>query len=438
MIQPESILCDSDSCVSCHTRCHRQQRQPAGRDDALALLFSHADFTLEAEHIPVRLALHRVTAQDIFANFSLPAAATSQHDGVAVCRAAAEKKLASGSNRLEKGEFLHCAMGTALPPPFDTVIPLERIRLEGECAVFSALPGQSGGTHAAGSSVRAGERIVPANHRLTPASLSFLRLAGVEEIPVWTKPRAVLFPIGGDLVAPGTVPGPGQYIESDSLLLSAILEECGGTCTVSEILPDSTQAICAALEERAGSCELMVLIGGAGTGGPEFGDCAVQAVQRMGRLLVQGTGFGPGGKPQFLGAIGGRPVVGIPGPPHAALTQAEQYLPAVMERFLGCPCYEREELTARLSDAFQSGARAGYHPHVLLRWEKGECVAYPVTMGDTADCFVNATAILMQDRDVAPGGTVPVRLVCGSRTARLPGGSPSGAPDSGHTVNYKK
>ena len=33
------------------------------------------------------------------------------------------------------GEFLRCAMGEALPPPFDTVVPAERADLRDGCAM---------------------------------------------------------------------------------------------------------------------------------------------------------------------------------------------------------------------------------------------------------------------------------------------------------------
>ncbi len=76
--------------------------------------------------------------------------------------------------------------------------------------------------------------------------------------------------------------------------------------------------------------------------------------------------------------------------PHAGLTQSEQYLPAIIERMLHCPCYERQELKARLQTGYKRSTRAGYHPHVLPEWKDDSYEIVPVRMGDTVNCFVNA------------------------------------------------
>lgn len=123
----------------------------------------------------------------------------------------------------------------------------------------------------------------------------------------------------------------------------------------------------------------------------------------------------------LLGEIQGKCVVGIPAPPHAALTQSEQYLPAIMERFLQCPCYERQEVKARLHSDYQSGIRSGYHPHVGLSWTEEGYEIVPIQMGDTVDCFVNATGILMEEAEnrlMKKGEPARVQLLWGERTVR--------------------
>lgn len=420
--QEESILCTSATCVGCSTRCHRQQKDPLSRDEALALLFAQVAFEPAQEFVPLKEALGRITAEPTYAAFSVPEADTAQLDGIMVNWAQTRQILATGSRVLAESQFRLRSMGSVVEAPFDTVIPLERVRhLAVGKVEITALPPQGQGVRGEGSSIREGERIVPADHRLTPANLAILRFAGVENVPVWQKPKAAIIPVGDDLVGPGCRPGPGQSVEADSILLEGIIRECGGEAWTEPIAGDSEELIYQAILQVIDRCDLLILIGGLGRNGARYEDYTTQAIAELGRVLVQGMGFGPGGKAMLLGEIQGKCVVGVPAPPHAALTQAEQYLPAIMERFLHYPCYERQEVKASLHMDYQSGTRAGYHPHVGLNWTGEGYEIVPIRMGDTVDCFVNATGILMeeaQDRLLKKGEPATVQLLCGERVIR--------------------
>ncbi|EHQ90483.1 molybdopterin molybdotransferase MoeA [Desulfosporosinus youngiae] len=420
--QQDKIICSSATCTGCATRCHRQQKAPLSRDEALTILFERVRFDLAKEFVPLSQALGRVTAEPTYAAFSVPPADTAQHDGIMVNWEEVKELLAGGCRVLSENQFRLRVMGSVLEEPFDTVIPLEQVsHLADGRAEIRALPYQGQGIGRAGASIREGERVVPANYRLTPANLAILRFAGVERVPVWKKPKAAVIPVGGDLVGPGCRPGPGQVVEADSILVEGILRECGGEAWTEPVAGDSEELICQAILRALPHCDFLILIGGLGRSGAKYGDYTAQAVEKLGRILAQGMGFGPGGKAMLLGEIQEKCVVGIPAPPHAALTQSEQYLPAIMERFLHCPCYERPEIKARLHTDYQSGVRSGYHPHVALSWTEEGYEIVPVRMGDTVDCFVNATGILIEeaeDRLMKKGEPATVQLLWGEKTVR--------------------
>lgn len=410
-------FCPSDSCLRCPARCHRKTPDPVPAEEALQRLFRGASFALGEEEIPLPTALGRVTARDTFAAISMPATAGSQHDGVAVSHDAVAEKLRRGEPLLEPGEYLLRGMHQVVEPPYDTVIPAEKLRFHGDQVEVLSLPGRGGGVLGAGSNFRKGDRMVPAGFRLTPASLAILRYAGVETVPVRKKPRAVILPTGADALPPGSRPGPGQFIEANSLLVRCMVEQLGGTASVLPTAADDPDEVCRAV--AAAEYDILFLIGGAGRGGARYGDCAVQAVKRVGHLLVQGTDIGPGGKPHFFAEIGGRPVVGVPGPLHASVTQAERFLRPIMERFLQVPCDERLTVWPELSDEFTRPIRPGYRPHVRVEWHgDGRLTVHPIRMGDTSDCFVRANAVLAAERDSTPGEPVRCILTCDPGTAR--------------------
>lgn len=412
------------SCKTCLERCHRQQQNPPSVKRAMQILRENTVTKVVPEIIPLKVALNRVTAETTFARLNVPSADRSMHDGIAVHGDILSRCTAHGRSVLEPEEFFILGMGDCLPAGFDTVIPYELLEFAADGRVrVMTLPCRGEGISKAGTSLRSGEQMVPANHRLTPSCLSILRLAGVEQVKVWRKPRAAIIPIGSDLCPPGTTAlKPGQSIEADSILIEAIIAECGGESWTTPIVADDTALLGEAVRTSVESCDFIVLVGGVGRGGGQYGDHTRDAVELLGRVFVHGVDFRPGGKNVLFGEIGGKCVVGIPGPPHAAQTQAEEHIPAVMELFLQCPCYERPEIYARADADFLNKENDGYHPHVGLHWDGSEYEIFPIKRGDTVDTFINATGILMPDeskRFYQKGEKIKVRLTYGERTVRM-------------------
>lgn len=417
-----SVFCESSTCTKCPVKCHRQPTiAPTPKEDALRMLFENSIFTRKTEWIPLSESLGRVTAEDIFAALNVPNMAESVSDGVAVNHDFAEARLLTGNHHFDTGEYQKVGMGMPLAFDADTVIPVEQVMFSDAGIDIRLLPPKGNGVNQPGHNVKRGQKLLPANHRLAPANLGILRYSGVEKIPVLKKPVAAIIAVGNELIEAGNEPGPGQKIESDSIMMEAIVAACGGDSCVYSIVPDHEEMIGQALLKAADEWDWTIIIGGAGEGGANFGDYVTQAVQATGRLLVKCTSAGPGGKPQFMAVVRDKPVLGIPGPMHAAITQAEIYIPAVMAHFLGVLCYEREELMARIAKDASRSAKPGHHPHVLVKWTGSEYEMSFINMGDNPDCFAYANAILVPDNHAEPGELVKVRLVYGERSQRIKG-----------------
>ena len=74
-----------------------------------------------------------------------------------------------------------------------------------------------------------------------------------------------------------------------------------------------------AIERALPDSDLLVVIGGVGKGEKRFNDYSLQAIRNIGTIVTHGLACGPGGSPTLVAVIGGTPVLGIPGPPHAML-----------------------------------------------------------------------------------------------------------------------
>ena len=416
----KDINCPSNNCLSCPLRCHRKQTNPVHCEEALDILFESCSFDLGTEEISVSEALGRVTAKTYYAEFSHPAADGAHHDGIAVNHDYVEKKVLNGDTELVSGEYTFIGMNDPLPDGADTVIPAERIETVSGKVRLDALPGKGGGILKKGNCFKKGDIIVPEGHKLNPGNLCILRYSGNEVISVKKKPHAVIIPTGKFTVQPGSIPEIGEFIEADSLLIEAVVKMCGGSAHTLQPVNEDIETLCSVIENIQGTYDILFLIGGAGTWKERYHDYAVSAVEKLGNILVQGTDIGPGGKTHFFGNIGGKCVFGVPGPPHAAVTQVEYYIPKIMERFLGVPCGYQQEIYAVPSDDFSRRINPGYNPHVLLRWEDNNDIptAYPVIMGDTADCFAKANAVMTPEKKYEKGDLVKCHLVYDLETAK--------------------
>ncbi|SHH97461.1 putative molybdopterin biosynthesis protein [Sporobacter termitidis DSM 10068] len=410
------------TCGTCTVRCHRQMSKLPTKAEALEILFREVKAQRKTETVALKNALHRVTAEDIYAKWNVPNADRAMHDGIAIAWDLAAEKQARGENFLHDGEYLRLAMGEIIPEKFDTFLPWELCGYQDDQSVsIAALPKKGEGVTRCGANVRQGELIVRAKRRLEPSHLAILRLSGVEQAVVFKKPRVAILPVGDDLQKPGLTPLPGQSMEADSIMVESVAQLCGCETAVEEPIADRPEAIREAIQRHAGAADILILIGGLGQEGSVYGDHSAEAVRALGRILVHGAAIGPGGKPTLLGTIDGKYVLGIPGPPHAAMMVTEQFLPPIIEQFLCVPCFERAEVDAVLGEGFKPRGSSVYMPRVNLRWTGSGYELKSLRMGDTVDCFVNGTATIELGPSAAPRGkgeTVKARLVYGERTIR--------------------
>src|SRR5699024_1250615 len=92
----------------------------------------------------------------------------------------------------------------------------------------------------AGSDVRAGEEILAEGTRLDGAALAALAGVGVSTVKVWPQVRVGVIVTGDEVVAES--PGPGQVLDSNSLLIGASIASFGGLLTRAHTSSDDPEA----------------------------------------------------------------------------------------------------------------------------------------------------------------------------------------------------
>ncbi|WP_035214453.1 molybdopterin-binding protein [Desulfitobacterium hafniense] len=407
-------ICDHP-CSACQSRCHRQNTSAATKKDALAKLALAADFSLGVEQIPLAESLHRVIAQDVLAVWDSPVADYATHDGIAIVR---EEAGASVSALLPADRFQIVGMGNVIPGPFDTVLAYELCSLQSDGSVrLLGLSEKGEGIIRRASGIRKGELVLGKGLLLEPRHLAILRYSGIEQVSVYCRPTAAIIPVGSDLTLPGITPAPGQYPEADGILVESVIRLCGGTARLRPPVQDDMAALKGAVQSELTTCDMVVLIGGVGLGGEGYRDFSRAAVEDLGSVLVHGLSFGPGGKAALLGVIDNKPVIGIPGPPHAAILVTEELIPPIMELFLDIPCYERPVITAEAGVDISAKRTSDFFPRVRLSSDDGRYIANPVRMGDNIETFARAEGIARYRRgmEYPKGSPVEVELLYSER-----------------------
>ena len=182
---------------------------------------------------------------------------------------------------------------------------------------------------AVGEDVVAGELIVPALHLLKPPDIGAILAGGITEIEVLAKPKVMIIPSGSDIVPPEVDREKGDVPDFNSSVVSAYLQEWGASTEIHPIVPDEPAQIKAAVEKAADKADMLIVIAGSSAGDNDF---TYEALAELGEIYVHGVATRPG-KPVILGAVSGKPVVGLPGYPVSAYFSLEWFIRPLMYRY---------------------------------------------------------------------------------------------------------
>ena len=294
---------------------------------------------LKTEEVAIDDALDRVTAEPVFAKISSPHYHASAMDGICV-RAedtfgATEftgKKLTLADTDPPGGDaFKYVDTGNALPAWANAVIMIEKVhQLDPKTVEIFESVAPWNHVRLVGEDVVATELLLPRAHRLRPYDMGALLAAGHTTVRVKARPRVGIIPTGDELIQPGEEATPGAVIDFNSTVLAAFVREWGGMPVKYPRARDDAMLLRRALELAAAECDLVTIIAGSSAGEH---DLTSDVVANAGELLAHGIDVMPG-KPAVLGALAGKPVLGVPGYPVSAIVIAREILRPALEKFL--------------------------------------------------------------------------------------------------------
>lgn len=298
-------------------------------DEVIEHLLSRAPCPPKVEQVALVDALGRVLAEDLLAPSDVPAWDNSAMDGYALRardlpieggflplagRIAAGD---SGLTPLAPGQAVRIFTGAPLPPGADTVVAQEDCQVEGS-GVW--LPAAKQGAHVRqrGEELTNGSLLLSAGQRLRPQEIGLLASMGFAQVAVYRPLRVGLLSSGDELREPGEVLQPGQIYNANRFTLGAVLRSLGMQVHDYEVMADDLAASRDALSLAASEWDMLLTSGGVSVGEE---DHLKQAIRELGELHLWRLAIQPG-KPLAFGEVGGKPWLGLPGNPAAALITA--------------------------------------------------------------------------------------------------------------------
>jgi len=339
------------------------------------------------ETVPVAASPGSVLAAPLLAVTDVPLADASAMDGFAVAGpgpwSVVGTVLAGGAPAapLSSGEAVEVATGALVPTATDRVLPVETVAVS--VVPGATMSGDGGAGHDGTGDVRgapsrlvalgaqeptrrhvrprgeecsAGEELLPAGVRVVAAVAGLAASTGSDVLAVRRPPRVAALVTGDEVLAAG-VPRAGQVRDAIGPLLPHAVVALGGELVDLGRCGDAAGELGVALERMlAGDADVLLTCGMAGAGPA---DRLRPWLSQVGaRLVVDGVAVRPG-HPQVLAILpDGRPLVGLPGNPLAAVAALLVLLHPLLEGMTGC--------TARPERALLRGWHARGRPVTSL------------------------------------------------------------------------
>lgn len=382
------------------------------RDEMTALIQQAVGAVERREDIPFSQSCGRVCAADVFSRNTLPNRPVSRFDGIGVRFDDFAGGMPDTRQWREGREYVFCNTGIAIPDGFDTVIAIEDVEVLEQGIALHAVPKARGEmVNPVGCNLRTGEPLARRGDVLVPAHVGLFAAGGVETVPVYARPRVAVLPTGDELVPPTDQVPPGKNVESNSYMIAAYLEQWGAEAVCLPIAADSLEGIADTLQKALEQCDAAIIIAGSSLGTKDF---TIRVLDRLGQVLAPELAHGPGRK-SSLSVVGGKPVLGVAGPPMGAQITCDLYLAPFVAALRGVPYVRLQQLEVTCDDPFAAHPVDFCERVHIYRGQDGYHIRSafaPETTRAQMQAIANGNFYRPANTACAVGGKTAVELLC--------------------------
>lgn len=335
------------------------------------------------ETIAIKDAARRYLAKDIQAARAHPPAANAAVDGYGFAGPAS-----SGITRLQlvtgraaagapykgtvpAGHTIRILTGANLPEGVDTVVLQEDVSTSKTEVSFHGPLKRGANAREAGEDMQAGQTILHAGRKITPADLGMLAAAGVGQVSVRKPLRVGILSTGDELREPGDTATEGQIYDANRPMLAAMVANWGYEVVDLGRALDKRETLRNILDDAAKQCDAILSSGGASAGDEDHMSALLEGT---GSFALWRIAMKPG-RPLALGLWRDTPVFGLPGNPVAAIVCALVFAAPALTVMAGGAW--TEPTSYQLPAAFSKSKKAGRREYLRARIEDGKVTIFP-------------------------------------------------------------
>ena len=302
----------------------------------------------EPEEVHLSEALWRVLAEDVSAPADVPPRPRAALDGYAVrssdtlgaslespmvLRVVGEVRAGHPPDiTISAGEAARIFTGAYLPEGADAVVPVEYAEeLDESVEIYTQVPAWRNVARP-GEDVKGGELILRAGTPLGPYEIGLLAELNIPKVSVRRRPKVALACTGDEIVEVGEEVPLGKVPNSLRFILGSMIIQAGGEPAYLGIVEDDPDDLIRTVES-ARDADLILTTGGTSVGKADMVYRAV--LEAGGEIVVHGVAAMPG-RPALLAKLpDGRPWIGLPGYPVAAVVDFRLFAAPAIWRLLG-------------------------------------------------------------------------------------------------------
>jgi molybdopterin molybdotransferase len=345
--------------------------------------------------VPLAGALDCFAAQDYFARLPLPAFDNSAMDGYAVVASSCKRggrlrvigEQPAGPDRklrVNDGEAVRIFTGATLPQGADAIVMQEDVTRDRTDISLNVDVEAGEFVRRRGCDLAEGQIILARGEPIRAATVALLASQGLADVIVGGKATAAVISTGDELVKPGEELQAGQIYDSNSVLLSALLQRCGVSATTVEHCRDDRQSLGAAIK-RGIKNHMLIIAGGVSVGEHDLVKealCGLGAKIEIWRVAVKPGKpllFGRMSSPSLQSSPSGRErrmrsagegsvlnaeclIFGLPGNPVSAFVTFLQFVRPAVLRMMGAMNLDLPQVPARLAVGLTND---GDRPHYI-------------------------------------------------------------------------
>jgi molybdopterin molybdotransferase len=293
---------------------------------------------------------------------------------------------------VQTGQAVRIMTGAPMPAGADAVLQAEDAEeAGGRLRVSDAVPP---GRHVGhrGEDIESATVVFQASRMLRPQDVAVLASIGASSIAVIRRPSVYVFVTGDELLPCGSKPEGHRIVDSNSVMLEALVRRDAGVPRILPLVPDRRDAVQGAL---TGSTADVILISGGSSVGQE--DHAPRVLAEIGELAIHGVALRPA-SPAGVGFLGGRPVFLLPGNPVSCLCAYDLFAgPAV--RLLGGRSMESPYRSCTLPLARKLVSAVGRVDYVRVRIHDGQVEPMATSGASILSSTTRADGFVLVPRD---------------------------------------